>query len=211
MLPSRSEAERLLSEGEKCNPGQWGDHSRITAYCAEKIADACEGMDPEKAYIIGLLHDIGRKFGSRHLGHVYDGYAYMMSLGYDEVARICMTHSFNNLTTDDYMGEFDTTDEELECIRSELGKIILDDYDRLIQLCDALAGSTCVMRVEDRMNDVKRRYGRYPKQKWDSTIQLRSYFEKKGHKGIYDLVEMNNFSLSLLNTEENNKDGKEGR
>lgn len=28
-------------------------------------------MDAEKAYILGLLHDIGRKFGTRHLGHEY--------------------------------------------------------------------------------------------------------------------------------------------
>lgn len=58
-----------------------------------KIASACGDMDVEKAYILGLLHDIGRKFGVRHLGHVYDGYVYMKSLGYDEVAKICLTHS----------------------------------------------------------------------------------------------------------------------
>jgi len=31
-------------------------------------------MDAEKAYVLGLLHDIGRKFGVRHLGHVSDGH-----------------------------------------------------------------------------------------------------------------------------------------
>lgn len=52
-----------------------------------KIAHACGDMDSEKAYILGLLHDIGRKFGVRHLGHVSDGYTYMKQLGYDEVAK----------------------------------------------------------------------------------------------------------------------------
>ena len=70
MLPTRAEAEILLSEAEKCNPGPWGNHSRVVAHCAEKIAGACDDMDAEKAYILGLLHDIGRKFGTRHLGHV---------------------------------------------------------------------------------------------------------------------------------------------
>lgn len=125
MIPTRSEAERLLEEAEKCNPGPWGNHSRVAAHCAERIAEACEGMDPEKAYILGLLHDIGRKFGVRHLGHVSDGFSYMMSLGYDEVARICLTHSFNNMTTDEYIGRFDTTEEELELIQSELKRIVL--------------------------------------------------------------------------------------
>ena len=37
----------------------------------------------------------------------------MMSLGYDEVAKICLTHSFNNQTTKEYIGKFDVSDEEL--------------------------------------------------------------------------------------------------
>ena len=60
--------------------------------------------DGEKAYILGLLHDIGRKFGVRHLGHVSDGDSYMLSLGYDEAARICLTHSFNNGRLEEYIG-----------------------------------------------------------------------------------------------------------
>ncbi|WP_242829937.1 HD domain-containing protein [Butyrivibrio sp. WCD2001] len=188
MLPTRSEAERLLKEAESCNPGPWGDHSRVAAHCAEKIAQACEGMDPEKAYILGLLHDIGRKFGVRHLGHVSDGYSYMMSLGYDEVARVCLTHSFNNMRLDEYIGRVDTSDEEYELVKTELGKIEADEYDRLIQLCDALAGSEGVMNIEDRMNDVKRRYGSFPQTKWDSNIRLKAYFEEKAGKDIYDLV-----------------------
>lgn len=91
--PDREEAQRLVAEGEACNPGSWGDHSRIAAMCAEKIARSV-GLDSEKAYVLGLLHDIGRKFGIKHLAHVYDGYQYMMSLGYPDAARICLTHFF---------------------------------------------------------------------------------------------------------------------
>ena len=72
-LPSREVAEELLKEAETHNIGLWGNHSRNVAICAQKIADAC-CMDSEKAYVLGLLHDIGRKFGTRHLGHVYDVY-----------------------------------------------------------------------------------------------------------------------------------------
>lgn len=189
MIPTRAEAERLLSEAESCNPGPWGNHSRIAAHCAEKIAEACDGMDSDKAYIFGLLHDIGRKFGVSHLKHVSDGYTYMMSLGYDEVAKICMTHSFNTQSVKDYIGNFDVTEEELKLINAVLDQVIFDDYDRLIQLCDALAGSERVLDIEERMGDVKRRYGAYPQEKWDTNISLKEYFKQKAGRDIYDVVE----------------------
>ena len=189
MLPTRETAEELLREAELCNPGPWGNHSRVAAHCAECIASYCESLDSNKAYILGLLHDIGRKFGIRHLGHVSDGYSYMMSLGYDEVARVCMTHSFTDGTTNDYVGKFDTSTEELELIQNTINSIELDDYDKLIQLCDALSGSEGVMNMEDRMNDVRRRYGSYSQKKWDSNMALRRYFEQKMGKDLYEAVE----------------------
>lgn len=193
MLPTREEAERLLKEAEDCNPGPWGDHSRVAAHCAEKIAEACGDVDAEKAYILGLLHDIGRKFGVRHLGHVSDGYSYMMSLGYDEVAQICLTHSFNNQSTADYIGKFDTTEEEQKLIEDALKIVVVDEYDYLIQLCDALAGAEGVLDIEERMSDVKHRYGSYPQEKWDRNMELKKYFEDRMGKNIYTVVEKDTF------------------
>ncbi len=39
MIPARAEAEGLLAEAELQNPGAWGNHSRVVAHCAEKIAE----------------------------------------------------------------------------------------------------------------------------------------------------------------------------
>ena len=193
MLPTRDEAMALIRDGLSNNPGPWGKHCLTAAHCAEKIASACGDMDVEKAYILGLLHDIGRKFGVRHLGHVSDGYRFMMSLGYDEAARICLTHSFNNHKLDEYIGKFDVSDEEMEMIKTELARTVYDDYDRLIQLCDSLAGAEGVLDIEDRMNDVKKRYGFYPQDKWDSNMRLKQYFEKKMKKDIYLVCEKDSF------------------
>ncbi|MGN0425946.1 MAG: HD domain-containing protein [Acetatifactor sp.] len=193
MLPTREEAERLLREAEQCNPGPWGNHSRVVAHCAKKIAESCGDMDAEKAYLLGLLHDIGRKFGVRHLGHVSDGYTYMSELGYDEVAKICLTHSFHNQTLEDYIGRFDTSDEELKLIKTTLAEVTMDDYDRLIQLCDSLAGSEGVLFMEERMEDVRRRYGAYSKAKWDANLRLKEYFQEKAGKDIYEVVEKETF------------------
>lgn len=196
MLPTREEAERLLREAESCNPGPWGDHSRIAAHCAERIAAHCGDMDGEKAWILGLLHDIGRKFGVRHLGHVSDGYRYMLALGYDEAAQSCLTHSFHSGQLSDYIGAIDTTAQELELISHGLGAVTMDDYDRLIQLCDALAGGDRILDIEERMLDVKARYGSYPQEKWDANLALRAYFEAKTGRNIYDVVEKDSFALT---------------
>ncbi len=188
MFPDRVEAEKLLSEAEHCNPGPWVNHCRICAECAEKIAEQCEGMDAEKAYVLGLLHDIGRKFGIKHLGHVYDGYKYMLKLGYDEVAKICLTHSFCTHDIKCYVGKFDVTEEEQRTLADALNNSVFDDYDFLIQLCDCLAGSDVVMDMTARMADVKRRYGYYPQDKWDRNMYLKQLFEKKTGKNIYEIV-----------------------
>lgn len=190
MLPTREEAEALLREAEPHNPGAWADHSRTAARCAERIARACGDLDPDKAYILGLLHDIGRRFGARHLGHVIDGYRYMLSLDYDEAARICLTHSFKrgDRTTDDYIGKFDVTDEELQTIRTALQAAPMDEYDALIQLCDAVAGAGEVMDIEERMADVRRRYGSYPQSKWEANLALKAHFERRMGRGLYEVL-----------------------
>ena len=192
MYPDRKEALELLKEAEKLNPGPWGDHSRTAAHCAEKIAALC-GMDPDKAYVLGLLHDIGRRFGKRHLGHVSDGYTYMMSLGYHDAARICLTHSFNEHKIEGYIGNFDTTEEETELIKTKLQEVQFDEYDKLIQLCDSISGAEGVMDIIDRMNDVRQRYGAYDQDKWTTNLALKDYFEQKMGKDLYEAVEKDRF------------------
>ena len=44
------------------------------------------------------------------------------------------------------------------------------------------------MNIEDRMSDVKNRYGKYPKEKWDKNIELKEYFSGKTGKDLYEIV-----------------------
>lgn len=185
--PDKENAEKLLTAAEAINPGPWGNHCRIAAVCAEKIAAACQ-MDPEKAYVLGLLHDIGRRFLVRDLGHLYYGYQYMQKLGYQQVAKICLSHSFPNQNLQIYIGKIDISQKEAEDAEKLLREMNFDDYDRLIQLCDALAGSDSVLDIEERMSDVRRRYGNYPQAQWDKNMELKRYFEQKAGADIYDIV-----------------------
>lgn len=186
--PSKEEAEKILQEAESCNPGPWGAHSRCVAECAERIAAACGNMDVEKAYVLGLLHDIGRKFGARHLGHVYDGWKYMEWMGCPEAGRICLSHSFVCQSLELYIGKFDILPEQEKELREALEKLEYDDYDRLIQLCDAIGTAEGVATMEDRMQDIRRRYGNYPEEKWKRNLALREYFEERIGRELYSLL-----------------------
>ncbi|MBQ7614741.1 MAG: HD domain-containing protein [Butyrivibrio sp.] len=187
MFPTRTEAEELLLDAERSNPGKWADHCRITAHCAESIAKY-SGMDSDKAYVLGLLHDIGRKFGIFQLRHVSEGYKYMISLGYGDAARICLTHSFDKDNVDSYVGKFDAPEEDIALIREKLKEAEQDDYDKLIQLCDAIAGTDEVMDIIDRMEDVRSRYGSYDPGMWQTNLELKAYFEEKMGKDLYEAV-----------------------
>lgn len=104
-IPTRTQAESLLEEAAQLNPGPWVEHNRVAAQCAQSIAPRHPTLDAEAAYILGLLHDIGRRFGPCDLMHILHGYRIMESLGYTDSARICLTHSFPLHKVDEYNGE----------------------------------------------------------------------------------------------------------
>ena len=57
---------------------------------ALNIAQKVSGMDGDKAYIVGMLHDIGRRVGIVNIPkHVYEGYKYAMDRGWDEASLLC--------------------------------------------------------------------------------------------------------------------------
>ena len=94
-----------------------------------------------------------------------------------------------------YVGHFDTTDQETYLIRTILAEAVPDDYDLLIQLCDAISGAEGVMDIIERMSDVKRRYGDYDQSKWDRNLELRAYFEDRMHMDLYQAVEKDSFRI----------------
>ena len=137
MLPTEDEALKELEIAGKLNPGPWVKHSINAGIAARNIAEKVPGMNSDKAYVLGLLHDIGRRVGVVDIPtHIYEGYKYCMSKGWDEAAKICMTHSYL-LMKDEFSYEPET--EQEKAIKSFIMSCQADDYDRLMQLCDSLA------------------------------------------------------------------------
>ena len=89
---------------------------------------------------------------------------------------------------ENYLGKFDISKEKQKELVLLLQKTQFDDYDYLIQLCDAIAGADGIVSLEERMEDVKSRYGYYPQEMWDKTVELKRYFENKMQKNLYDIV-----------------------
>ena len=189
-IPTIDEAERLLAEGEQRNPGPWVAHSRNVAEAARRLANHLPEIDAEAAYILGLLHDIGRWTGVSRLRHIVDGYRLMIEMGYEDCARICLTHTFQDQHIQAMSGDWDGTPEDLEWVGSLLEGMIYDDYDRLIQLCDTLSMPDGWCLIEKRMVDVALRYGitDHTLIKWKAIFGLQRSFEARIGQSIYALL-----------------------
>ena len=189
-IPNRREAEDILQQASKLNPGPWVHHSMYVAKAAELIAKYDEELDEDIAYVIGLLHDIGRIKGRHYVRHSIDGYNYAMEKGYDMIARISITHTFLCNNIDDICGEMDFTEEEYNFVKDYLKKVELTPYDKLIQLCDVIALPSGVCLIEKRMVDVVMRYGftEYTLEKWKKTFEIKDYFEMRLGKSIYSIL-----------------------
>lgn len=187
-MMTREQAHELLWWAHEQNPGPWLGHSQTAAKAAETLANAC-GLDAEKAYIMGLLHDIGRYEGVRGMHHVIAGHELMLQKEQPEIARICLTHSFPLPDTDAYTGPQDCSPEELCFLKESLAQIELNEYDRLIQLCDALAMPNGISTIEERLFEGNLRHGfnAYTQRKWQAFINLKKEFDTRCGMNIYQL------------------------
>ena len=184
------QAKQELKLAVQNNPGPWEQHSEVSADNARRIAERVPGMDPEKAWIMGLLHDIGRREGISGMRHIVDGYRYILSLGEPELAHICITHSYPYQDPDLYAGKNDCTPEEEKLVREVLMSRGYDDYDRLIQLCDAISlpEGACIM--EKRFVDVVMRHGMeaFTVKKWKAYYEIKAHFDALCGCNIYTLL-----------------------
>lgn len=188
--PSIAAAETELQLAGTLNPGPWVKHSMNTGLAARYIAERCDSLDPEKAYVLGLLHDIGRRAGIFAQRHIIEGYKYCTDRGWDEAAKICMTHSFMIQDINAIIGDWDVTQEDFEFMKHYIETVEYDDYDRLFQLCDGLALADGFCLLEKRLIDIHRRYGvnEYVVPRWNSLFDSKDYFERKIGCSIYEIL-----------------------
>lgn len=186
----RNIAEKLIEEAKAMNKGVWIEHSYNVAYLAEKIA-AKAGMDSEKSYILGLLHDIGRRNGNMQARHAIEGFQFLTSIGFEEGARICLTHTFQYKNVEAIYDTWDCTSAEKQFVTEYLQNITYDDYDKLIQLCDALSLANGYCYAEKKMVNSVLKFGFKDStiNKWKAILELKEYFDARICDDVYELFE----------------------
>ena len=168
-------------------------HTTGIAKAASLIAAKC-GLNEKTAYITGLLHDWGKIQKQQVTGksHFMVGYDKMLSIGFDGVARICLTHSFPD-------ADFDFADYpsypvvDLQRAKQLISQIKYDDYDRLIQLCDIFFEATSKISYQRRIACIRNRYNLTTEQTAvleRKAAENKKYFDDKCQCDIYKLLQI---------------------
>ena len=117
------------------------EHSLGTADCAKKIAQQY-GLEPEKAYIAGLLHDCAKCFPNEKLLSIINEH-----LDIEDVEK--MNYKTLHAPVSAYVAkvDFGVCDEEiLSAIRwHTIGKVNMTDFEKIIFLAD---------KVEERTREI---------------------------------------------------------
>ncbi len=202
MIPSLQQAKKLFdfitSKTDSLNvkqglpKGVSAKHYKNVAFIASTIAEKA-GLDVKKAYILGLLHDYGEYIEDTTKGtfHGTAGYIEMINKGFDEVAKICLTHSFfdKNFNPNDYSYE----SSEILKVKDIIKNMIIDDYDKLIQIADLMSSGANIVKIDERLYKLSIKYNIREElllNKIKEANLLKAYFNEKCGCNIYDLFSL---------------------
>lgn len=198
--PNREQALSIWQEGLNFRITNYGfDVADEYVFHTKGIAESCEiiakqiaSLNAEKAYVLGLLHDYGKKYPEKELGgfHGHYGYDEMMQMGFPDVARVCLTHSFyaSDFNKDDYKNY---SSKDLDWAQDKLKNIIFDDYDKLVQLCDMFFEGRNKVTFEKRFEGIMKRHNLSfdnIKNLYHHAEENKKYFDNKCGTDIYKLL-----------------------
>lgn len=154
--------------GGKINTSAWISHSLYEVRAAQTLANKM-GLNPEKAGVLAILHDYGRKY-IHDFTHVIKGFETLTDLGWNEEARACLTHSFINAgrcANCDSAEEGFYIDEKgepewgsripIDDMAEVLATMRYDDYDTILNIADLMATDKGITTPYDRVQDVATR------------------------------------------------------
>ena len=172
-------------------------HCKNVGTIAAKLAGPLQ-LNVEMAQAMGTLHDIGRRFRERthQRHHSVTGYKFMKQEGFDEIARICITHCFPVHDLGGYWGieTYFNKQDDFDLTQKVLDQTIYDDYDHLIQLSDMLAVHCDFVTLEKRFEDIQKRYHITDFKGWKAREQrifeLKQDVENRINQPLYDFLKI---------------------
>ncbi len=185
------------------DPATWyfyENHVYGTAKIAKMIASEIKTMDPDKLYLMGLLHDISKTEENRiQRFHGILGYEKLVNENKD-IARGCLLHTFfwNKLPSySESKNLFFEKKDDYDFIEDFIKNNKATDEDFLIQLADNLANRNGLVTIEQRLKEYKKRLLKEKIIIDDATINnmiitlndMKKYFEIKIGHNIYDFFE----------------------
>lgn len=182
---------------------RWVKHCIYVGIGAGRIATKL-GIDSDYAQALGYVHDIGRKIS--HPNHTIAGYKYMISEGYPEEARSCLTHSFIDNNIYYTAGGLPEGQDRFDYMNSFLQSTELTIYDNIVQMCDLFCLETGFTTIERRLLDITVRKGVFDNSQLhlEKTMELRSRLEEMMGCSLYELFpEMDPDALAKVDEEHN--------
>ena len=170
------------------------NHVYGVAQSAKIIADKLKTMDPNRLYVMGLLHDICRTKENREQRfHGISGYEKLIQLD-EDAARASLLHTFpyNELPPYSRCAPlFFECKKDYKFVADFIQKNPTKEEDYLIQLCDHLANKNGFVTIEERAKEVLERYAQLHIEGFVDIVrinELKEHFDKKIGGNIYDLL-----------------------
>lgn len=192
-----------VGNGIIINTSSWINHSLNVAESSRVLCSLLKDCDTNTAYVSGLFHDIGRKFKT-NMQHTIAGFEYLVDKGYENEARICLTHSHihgercannepavdgwscveGNSVWDDEVPTDDLTEFLQNCEYST--------YDDILTIVDLIATENGVVSLCERLKDIASRRKIDEKNRkffFAETINIiNEFFVKAGIKTNYTVI-----------------------
>lgn len=152
----------------KINTSHWLGHCLWEAKLSRNLAEKL-GLDARRAFNYGLLHDYGRK-AYQDVRHITAGFERLSTIGWNDEAIGCLTHSFFNGCRSSWNDEpeesFYVDDNGNPCWKKDYPK---DDvsaflshykftlYDLILNVSDLMATSYGIVSPKERLDDIAKR------------------------------------------------------
>ena len=157
-----------INDEVKINTSSWIKHSLNVGLAAKNISNLTNETNNNLAYILGILHDYGRKYKT-DMKHTIVGFESLVNIGLENLAKICLTHSHingkrcanNEPAVEGWSYANGKSLWQSENTLDDLTKFLINTkynkYDHIICIADLMATENKIIPVHLRLEDIAKR------------------------------------------------------